>query len=153
MVLGYSMFMRRTDLLDEKTTVYTYGRKSPGKFYCKPFWDYIDFSIVNSFIVYQEIFKSTKHKVKNEKIIKTKRLQESCSKWIDWEFFIQEERLQGNRHCNRRHRIEYAKKHGRCNWYYVQEKLDHNVFVRCLECNVYLCLNKNRNCWETQENI
>ena len=39
MVQRYNMFMRGTDLMDQNTSVYAYDRKSPGKFYCRPFWD------------------------------------------------------------------------------------------------------------------
>ena len=55
MVQRYNKCMRSTDLLDQKTTVYAFDRKSPGKYYCRPFWNYIDMGLANSFIIYEKI--------------------------------------------------------------------------------------------------
>ena len=63
-VQRYNLFMRGTDLLDQKTAVYGYDRKSLGKFYCRPFWDYIEIGIVNSFIVNHEIIESMPQRIK-----------------------------------------------------------------------------------------
>ena len=73
MVERYNMFMKGTNLLDQKTTVYAYNQKSPGKLYCIPFWDYINIRIVNSFVVYEEIVQSKSHKIKEDKIFKTQK--------------------------------------------------------------------------------
>ena len=69
----YDTFMRGTDLLDQKTAVYGYDRKSPGRFYCRPIWDYIDTGIMNSFIVYKEIIQSMPQRNKEDKIVKTQK--------------------------------------------------------------------------------
>ena len=50
MVERYNKHMRGTDLFDQKTTVYAIDRKSPGKYYCRLFWGYIDMALVNAHI-------------------------------------------------------------------------------------------------------
>ena len=37
MVQRYNKCMRGTYLLDQKTTIYSFDSKSPGKYYCRPF--------------------------------------------------------------------------------------------------------------------
>ena len=51
----YNKPMRGTDLVDQKTTVYAIDRKSPGKYYCRLFWDYIDVALVNAHIIYKKL--------------------------------------------------------------------------------------------------
>ena len=151
MVQRYNTFMRGTDLLDQKTAVYDYDRKSPGKFYCRPFWDYIDIGIVNSFIVYQEIIQSMPQRSKEDKIVKTQKdFKRAVANGMIGKFSSRKKVRSKTqvRAENVRHKIEYAKKHGRCNWCYVQDKVDRKVFIRCVDCNIYLCVNKSRNCWE-----
>lgn len=150
MVQRYNKFMRGTDLLDQKTNVYAFDRKSPGKYYCRPFWDYIDMGIVNSFIVYQKILAKAARN-KQEKLAKTQKdFRREIALSLIGNFSSRKKQTPNIRKQNNseRHRIHYAEKHGRCRQCYVKEKMDHKGFIKCLDCDVYLCLNKNRNCWE-----
>ena len=72
MVQRYNRCIRGTNLLDQKTTVYAFDRKSPGKYYCRPFWDYIDMGLANSFIIYEKIASKFPTRSKNN-IAKTQK--------------------------------------------------------------------------------
>lgn len=150
MVQRYNKCMRGTDLLDQKTTVYAFDRRSPGKYYCRPFWDYIDMGLANSFIVYEQIaakFSSGSR----QNVAKT---QKDFRRMVAIELigdFSSRKKAPFNTKRYRsqpRHRIEYAERHGRCKRCYREEKKDRKGFIRCVDCDVYLCLNKSRNCWE-----
>ena len=151
MVDRYNKKMRGTDLHDQKTTVYAYDRKSPGKYYCRPFWDYIDMSLVNAFILYQKLAQ-TLPSTAGRKVVKTQkdfRRAVAISLISDYTSRARDppaaRLIQG---ANSRHHIQYAESHGRCKNCYKEGK-DRKVFIRCVDCGVYLCLNKNNNCWET----
>ena len=150
MVQRYNKCMRGTVLLDQKTTVYAFDRKSPGKYYCRPFWDYIDMGLANSFIIYETIASKFPTRSANN-IAKT---QKDFRRMIAINLigdFNSRKRAPFNAKQYRsqpRHRIEYAEKHGRCKRCYDQERKDRKGVIKCSDCNVYLCLNKNRNCWE-----
>ena len=144
-----NIVIKKKRLLDQKTAFYGYDRKIPGKFYCRPFWDYIDIGIVNSFTVYQEIIQSMPQRSKEDKIAKTqKNFKRVVANGMIGKFSSRKKVRSKTqvRAGNVRHKIEYAKKHGRCNWCYVQDKDDRKVFIRCVNCNIYLCANIRRNC-------
>ena len=72
MVQRYNKCMQGTDLIDQKTTMYAFNRKSPGKYYCRPFWDYVDMGLANSFIVYEKIVSTFPSGIKDN-IAKTQK--------------------------------------------------------------------------------
>jgi len=55
MVQRYNKYIKRTYLFDQKLTVYPLDRKSPGKYYCRPFWDYSHMEQANSLIVCEKV--------------------------------------------------------------------------------------------------
>ena len=150
MVQRYNKYMKGTDLLDQKTTVYAFPRKCPGKYYCWPFWDYVDMGLASSFIVYEKIISKFPGGRK-ENIAKT---QEDFRRMVAIELigdFSSRKAAPFNTRQFRsqpRHRIKYADKQGRCKRCFQEEKKDRKVFIECSDCDVDLCLNKNRNCWE-----
>ena len=84
----------------------------------------------------------------------TIELPDYYGKLIDLELFIQEERLQKKLTLKLRTEdteLTMKKKRGCCSWCCIQERQE---LVACLECSVYFCLNKNRNCQDRHhENI
>jgi len=54
-VQRYNKYTKGTNLLDQKPAVYAFDRKTPGKYYCRPFGYYVDRGLTNSFIVYEKI--------------------------------------------------------------------------------------------------
>ena len=150
MVQRYNKCMRGTDLLDQKTTVYAFDRKSSGKYYCRPFWDYIDMGLANSFIVYEQIAAKFSSGSRQNVAKTQKDFRRMVAIELIGEFSSRKKApFNTKRYRSQpRHRIEYAERHGRCKRCYREEKKDRKGFIRCVDCDVYLCLNKSRNCWE-----
>ena len=136
MVQRYDKCMRGTDLLDQKTTVYAFGRKSPGKCYCRPFWD---MGLANSFIVYEKIV-STFSSGSKDNIAKTKKdFRRMVAVQLIGDFCSKKQIPSNTKQYRgqRRHRIDYVKSHGRCKRCYEEDKSDRKVFIKCSDCDIY----------------
>ena len=156
MVGRYNKHMRGTDLFDIKTTMYAIDRKSPGKYYCRPFWDHIDMS--NAHIIYKKLIKELPSSNSDKaRVAKTQKdFRRFAALKLIGSFSSRKKNPSSTmRYRDRliqRHHIEYAEKHGRCKRCYQDDRQDRKVFIRCVDCQVFLCLNKNRNCWEDYHN-
>ena len=130
MVDTYNKHMRGTDLFDQKTTVYATDRKSPRKYYCRPFWDYIDMSLVNALIIYKKLIHELP--LSNSDGARVAKTQKDFCRFVALKligsFSSREKNPSSARRYRdpliQRHHIEYAEKHGRCERCYQDDKQD-----------------------------
>ena len=154
----YNKHMRGTDLFDQKTTVYAIDKKSPGTYYCRPFWNYIDKSLVNTHIIYKKLINELPSS--NSDGVRVAKTQKDFCRFVALKligsFSSREKNPSSARHYRhpliQRHLIANAEKHGRCNRCYQDDRQDKKVFITCVDCQVLLRPNKNRNCWEDYHN-
>ena len=120
MVDRYNKHMRGTDLFNQKTTVYAIDRKSPVKYYCRPFWDYMDMSLVNAHITYKKLINELPSSSSDRaRVAKT---QNDFRRFVALKLIESFSPKEKNPCSTRRYRdpliqgnhIEYAEKHGRC---------------------------------------
>ena len=151
----YNKHMIGADLFDQKTTVNTINRKSPEKYYCRLFWDYIDMSLVNEHIIYKKLInKLPSSNSDGAKVAKTQKdFRRFVALKLIGSFSSRKKNLSSTRRYRdpliQRHHTEYAQKQGRCKRCYENHRQDRKVFIRSVDCQVFPCLNKNRNFWKT----
>ena len=138
--------------------MYVIDQKSPGKYYCRPFWDYFDMSLVDAHIIYKKLINELLSSSSDgAKVAKT---QKDFRRFVALQLIGSFSSRKKNPSSTKRYRdpliqrrhFEYAEKHGRCKTCYQDDRQDRKVFIRCVDCQVPLCLNKNRNCWKDYHN-
>ena len=158
MISTYNAGMKGTDLMDQKTQPYAFDRKDPLKYYTKPFYDYLDMAVVNSFVI-QEALASQRDAVKKHDphmdagINRPKTLLDFKRKLAAGLIGSHTSRTYPARAATQPqastsgfHEVVMEATRGRCNWCYQTEKADRKTSFKCTTCSVFLCLTKNRNC-------
>ena len=69
----YNKYMKVTEPLDQKATVYAFDKKIPGKYHCRLFRDYTDMGLANSSIVYNKIIVSKFFSQRKDNIVKMQK--------------------------------------------------------------------------------
>ena len=136
----YNSSMGGSDLMAQRTAPYCLDRKSPVRFYLRIFFDLMDITCVNSYLIY-----SMKHPNKlsllNYKIVFTKNLIQYHQCW--------KRAVPMSRPSKRKNQLESIDNHGRhlpdyqtmrkqCA-YSAMEGKENRIFVICLACNIALC--------------
>ena len=139
MVQRHSKYMKGTDFLDQKTTVYAFDGKVPGKYYCRPwfmglYWYGTD-KLVHS--IWKGRFKISR--CKQRKYRKTQN--------ANWWLLKEKTYFNTRRHRSQPwHRIEFLEKHGRCQRYFREEKTGSRLHkMHRLGCLCMLKTNSTRN--------
>ena len=73
MVQKHNKYMKVTEPLDQKATLYAFDKKIPGKYHCRLFWDYTDMGLANPSIVYDKIIVSKFSSQRKDNIAKIEK--------------------------------------------------------------------------------
>ena len=147
MVANYNRGMRGTDIMDQKTGYYAIDRKQPGKYYVRPFWDYLEMGLVNSHIIHEKIRAQEEPTAKK---LSLKEFRSSVALSLISGFTSRSRNRPSERQngVGGQHKIGWAEKHGRCHrCYNSAEKHDRKTYVKCTDCNKYFCCFRQRNCF------
>ena len=143
----YNSSMSGVDLMDQHTAVYRLGWKSSVRFYLRIFFDLMDITCVNSYLIYN-MKHPNKLSLLDYKIVVAKHLIQ----------YHQKKAVPMSRPSKRKNQTESIDNHGwhlpdyqtmrkRCA-YCAMDGKENRTFVICLACNIPLCLVKERNCFQ-----
>ena len=136
-------------LMDQRTAPYRLDQKSSVRFYLQIFFDLMDITCVNSYLIY-----SMKHPNKlsllDYKIVAAKNIIQNRQG--------RERAVPMSRPSKRKNQPELIDNHGgqlpdcrttqkQCG-YCAMEGKENRIFVICLACNIPLCLVKPRKCFQ-----
>lgn len=146
MIRDYNNGMNGTDVMDQRTKPYSFDRRSPTKYYTRPFFDYLEMAVVNSFII-------------QEKLAETEWAGDRPKTLLDFKRKIALS-LIGSYTSRARpatsrpavcppsfHRVAMVETKGRCKFCYAQNRKDVKVFTKCETCQVHLCISKGKDCF------
>ena len=135
--------MGGADLSDQMKVTYEVGRESKFRFYLRVFFDFLDIAVVNSKIVYNKIesapslssldFRYSIAQTMIRKFSSRKRVVPLSRPSIGPSFDIVD------------HLPDFAPSRVRCA-FCSSKTVESRTYVRCMTCNIALCLQKDRNC-------
>ena len=145
----YNSGMGGVALMDQRTAPYRLDQKSSVRFYFHIFFDLMDITCVNSYLIYR-MKHPNKLSLLDYKIVVAKNLIQ-----------YRQDRKRAvpmSRPSKRKNQPESIDNHGghlpdyqtmrkRC-LYCAMEGKENRTFVICLACNIPLCLVKERNCFQ-----
>ena len=147
-VKKYNQSMGGVDLCDQYTAAYHLDRRSKFPFYLRIFFDLMDVAMVNSFIIYDKLYSNALSFL-DFKLVVSESLIGSFTTWT--------RELPSSCPTNRRlaqvvtnesqsHFPEYQETCQRCVYCSIGG-IENRTFVRCVTCDIPLCLQKERNCF------
>ena len=145
---NYNKWMGGVDLVDQRTSYYQLDRKARFRFYLRVFFDMMDISVVNAFIIYNQRFPRQ---------LTLLQFKEAISDGLTRNFSSRKRnfpQIRSNILIKRRpsnvsqavHLPTFNNARRRC----VQcskQSIEQRTFVKCTSCDVSLCLLKERNCF------
>ena len=154
----YNTYMGGVDKLDQMQKTYELDVRSTKKYYLRSLFDLLSIGVINAGIVYQKLgcninVPSTSRASQNLNFRRmiAKRLIR------DWSRGQQGTRVRPVMVVNRGigrgdametdHKPTREEKRRRCTKCYNDSKADTKTNMFCIKCGVYLCLNKERNCF------
>ena len=147
----YNGGMGGVDLCDQLKTVYALDRRSTFRYYLRIFFDLMDMSCVNSYIVYQKVTATTDRLTLREfKLVVAQKLigQQNFRKRS---FPVSRPSKIAKRMLNENiqpanHLPHFREKRARC-VLCSSSGLENRSAVSCQSCDVTLCLQPGRNCF------
>lgn len=147
MIQDYNSYMGGVDLMDQKNSVYALDRWSKIKFYLRPFFDLLDISLTNSYIVWTKLHPESKmtslnfrrhvardliilHKTRTTRVYGKRSFKKASTADMSAEQHLPE--IQEKKRCRL------------C----ADNKMESRTTVVCCACKVHLCLTKDRNCFK-----
>ena len=148
MIKDYNQFMGGVDVMDQKLSSYGLDRRARVKFYLRPFFDLLNISMTNSFIVWMKLNPTSKMTSLEFRRSVTRQMILSHTG---------RERMPYNKASRKRGAVSYpsnvshlpvlSDNRKRCRLCYDQGA-DFKTDVTCDTCKNHLCLTKNRNCFK-----
>ena len=145
----YNSGMGGVDFMDQRTAAYRLDWKSSVRFYLRLFFDLMDIACISSYVIYN-IKHPYKLSLLDYKIVATKNVIQYHEG--------RKMAIPMSRPSKRKNKPESIYNHGgRLPDYQTMRKLcaycaiegrENRIFVICLECNIPLCLVKERNCFQ-----
>lgn len=145
-VSNYNTYMGGVDLIDQRKSYYELDRKSKFRFYLRIFFDLMDISCVNAFIVFNQRFPKRMKLVQFKEAVADSLTRRFSSRKRS---FPQSRQIQPAKiiKTSADHLPVFRDSRRRC-VYCSQTKEEQRTFIECSTCNVSLCLVKNRNCFQ-----
>ena len=145
--------MKGTDLMDQLKTSYEVDRRYLKKFYLRVFFDFMDISYVNAFIVYKKYMQD---KFPHSARLKTlKDFKHDAVMDLIGEFSSRKQARSSSTVVSRFSsngsdihqvtRVSYQDR-GRCKLC-TKRKIDSRTCTRCDDCNLFLCQTSKKNCF------
>ena len=144
----YNQFMGGVDLSDQMKNTYEVDRRSKFRFFCRVFFDFFDIAVVNSKIVY--------NKIESAPSLSSLDFQYSIAQTMIRKFSSRKRAVPLTRPSKRSrgpsfdivdHLPDFAPSRVRCA-FFLSKNVESRTYVRCITCNIALCLQKDRNCFQ-----
>ena len=142
----YNTYMGGVDLCDQMKVSYEVDRRSKVRFYLRVFFDFLDISVVNLKTVYDKIQSTS---------AMSSIFRFSLARSMIRNFSNRKRAIPTSRPSKRSkgeiamvvdHLPRFSATRARCA-YRSLIKLENRTFIRCMKCNIPLCLQKERNCF------
>ena len=139
--------MGGVDLADQMKVSYQLDRRSKYRFYLRVFFDFLDLGVVNSNIIYNKMDSAVPMSAMDFRF--------SLSRSLIGKFSNRKRAVPTSRPSKRSkgesfdtvdHLPQFAATRARCALC-SSKKIENCTFVRCVSCNIPLCLLKERNCF------
>lgn len=143
----YNQYMGGVDLSDQMKVSYQVDRRSKFRFYLRVFFDFLDVSVVNSNILY--------NKMDSAVAMSSMDFRFSLARSMIGKFSNRKRAVPTSRPSKRSkgesfevvdHLPQFAATRARCAVCSLK-KIENRTSVRCVSCNIPLCLQKERNCF------
>jgi DNA excision repair protein ERCC-6 len=146
-VVDYNETMKGVDLADQKKVTYEIDHRSPTKFYLRIFFDLLDISITNAYIVYQKIHGSNMTSLEFRRSVAMRLVANFSSRLRDTNpSSVATKRLRIGPTEIPKHLPIIKSSRQRCH-HCSGRGNDCRSNVYCPDCGIFLCLNINRNCY------
>ena len=153
MVVDYNQNMGGVDKSDQMKATYAIDHRSRSKFYLRIFFDLLDTSVVNSYIIYQKILE-----LRHEKPMKHIEFRQQLVRGLLGSYSsrlipsLQQSRkrkyVQSQAKTSTNHIPTWLESRKRCK-VCSSKKIESRTNVFCHECEAPLCFGSHRNCFET----
>ena len=144
----YNQFMGDVDLSDQMKVTYEVDRRSKFHFYLRVFFDFLDIAVVNSKIVY--------NKIESSPSLSSLDFRYSIAQTMIRKFSSRKRAVSPSRPSKRSrgpsfdivdHLPDFAPSRVCCA-FCSSKNVESRTCVRCITCNIALCLQKDRNCFQ-----
>ena len=135
-------------LSDQIKVTYEVDRRSKFHIYLRVFFDFLDIAVVNSKIVY--------NKIESAPSLSPFNFQYSIAQTMIWKFSSRNRAVPLSRPLKSSrspsfdivdHLTDFAPSRVRCA-FCSSKNIESWTYVRCITCNIALCLRKGRNCFQ-----
>ena len=136
------------DINDQMKVTYEVDRWSKFRFYLRVFFDFLDIAVVNSKIVY--------NKIESALSLSSTDFRYSIAQTMIRKFSSRKRAVPLSRPSKRSrgpsfdildHLPDFALSRVRCA-FCSSKNVDSRTYVRCMTCNIALCVQNNRNCFK-----
>ena len=146
----FNQGMGGVDLIDQRIAAYHLDRKSRVRFYLRIFFYLMDVACANSFVAYNMVHPNDLTLLDFKTIIATYLIGRYASR--------SRAPPDGKTGSNKKYQYQFESNHlplhlpefqssrKRCEYCY-KAGFERKTFVKCMECRVFLCLAKKRNCF------
>ena len=144
----YNQFMGVGDLSDQMKVTYEVDRRSKFRFYLRVLFDFLDIAVVNPKIVY--------NKTESAPSLSSLDFRYSIAQSMIRKFSSRKRAVPLSRPSKRSrgpsfdimdHLPDFAPSRVRCA-FSSSKNVESRTYVRCITCNIALCLQKTRNCFQ-----
>ena len=148
-VVKYNASMGGVDIMDQKKVTYQFDHRSRSKYYLRPVFDLIDISVNNAFIIYDKVSSQ-------EDKLDAKAFRRTVARQLIGRFCNRKRPLlsapimkKKTRLCHSfpAHTLEKTDVRQRCKLC-SRNKIQNRTNNKCVECNIYLCFIKGRDCFK-----
>ena len=144
----YNQLILGVDLSDQIKVIYEVDRRSKFRFYLRVFFDFLDIAVVNSKIVY--------NKIESAPSLSSLDFRYSIAQTMIQKFSSRKRAVLLSRPSKRSrgpsfdivdHLLDFAPSRVRCA-FSSSKNVKSRTYVLCITCNIALCLQKDRNCFQ-----
>ena len=148
-VVKYNAYMGGVDIMDQKKVTYQFDHRSRTKYYLRPVFDLIDISVNNAFVVYEKLGSG-------EDKLDAKTFRRVVARQLIGNFCNRKRPILTAPIMNKKarvsrtsepHSMEKTDIRQRCKLC-TRNKVQNRTNNKCVQCNIYLCYVKGRDCFK-----
>ncbi|GAB0095806.1 hypothetical protein DMENIID0001_112360 [Sergentomyia squamirostris] len=149
MISTYNKHMNGVDLMDQMKSYYENDRKTVTKYYTKFFWDLLEIGLHNALVIYNQLVGKRSAPDKELVFLKFKqdvtRNLVACSPHRSRSSQVRKTAQLPSKGFT--HYLVKTEVRNRCVLCYRNGNKNMKTDCKCAECEVYLCITKDRNCF------
>lgn len=155
-IMHYNKNMGGVDLMDQRKSFYELDRKSKIKYYLRLFFDLLDISVNNSYVIYTEckaknLVEGTQlNSLEFRRLVARNLIAGYSSRQREFPIF-QSSKITVSKRPASSHSMLKANVRKRC-VQCAKINVENRTNNYCNECNVHLCFTTNRNCFAEHHN-